>query len=132
MKKIVVFVFMLLCISKSNYAQTFNELISKEWALEYYGENEEKQPPSPAQKEDRMIFYKDNKALSIEGGKTQEGSWKYDSTKKQLTIVEIATQEVWVMNIIKLTEEEFVLGFKDPEAEGKYLKMYMVPVKKVN
>ncbi len=115
-----------------SYAQTnpvaFTDMISKEWKLEFYGENGKRQPPSPQQQENRMIFYKDNRVLSIENGKKGPGSWQYDSTKKLLTIIDNQTGEQLLLQVIKLDQEQFVAGYQDPS--GVVLEIHMQPVKK--
>lgn len=116
-----------------SYAQNsspaaFTDLISKEWKLQFYGENGKRQPPSPQQQEDRMIFYKDHRVLSIENGNKENGNWQYDSTKNQLTITDNQTREQILLQVIKLDQEQFVAGYKDPE--GVLLEIHMLPVRK--
>lgn len=130
--------FALLLVSLSGivapgYAQyddpaTFADMISKEWKLAFYGESGKKQVPSPKQQEDRMIFYKDNRVLSIENGKKEYGNWQYDPGKKLLTITDNQTREQTQFQVIKLNQAQFVVGYKDPE--GILLEIHMLPVKK--
>ncbi|PWV47011.1 lipocalin family protein [Chitinophaga sp. S165] len=114
-----------------SYAQNnpvpFTDMISKEWKLEFYGENGKKQPPSPQQQKSRMIFSKDNKVLSIENGKKEQGSWQYDSSKKLLTINK-QTGEQLLLQVIKLDQERFVAGYQDPA--GVVLEIHMQSVRK--
>lgn len=128
---ILLFVLLSGTITQS-YAQnnplTFTDMISKEWKLEFYGENGKRQPPSTKQLEDRMIFYKDNRVLSIENGKKDPGSWLYDPTKKLLTIIDKQTGEQLLLQVIKLDQERFVAGYQD--AAGVLLEIHMLPVKK--
>ncbi|SDG87465.1 lipocalin family protein [Chitinophaga filiformis] len=120
-------------IMTQSYAQyddpaTFADMISKEWKLQFYGESGKKQAPSSKQQEDRMIFYKDNRVLSIENGKKETGNWQYDPSKKLLTITDNQTREQTQFQVIKLNEAQFVVGYKDPE--GVLLEIHMLPVKK--
>ncbi|NLU93234.1 hypothetical protein [Chitinophaga sp. Ak27] len=124
----------LLFISKISSGQdkitkNFYELICKEWKLQSYEEKGKKFPPVPEQKGDKMIFYKDNKVKSIESGYIQNGIWKYEATKSILTVIDNDTKEKAIMKVIKLTNDECILEYKDPE--GTLLKMHMLPVKKV-
>ncbi|SHN23361.1 hypothetical protein [Chitinophaga sp. CF418] len=111
-----------------NKETTFADMISKEWRLAYYGDNSKKQTPSAKQQEDRMIFYKDNRVLSIENGKKENGNWQYDPTKKLLTITDKQTREQTLYQVIKLDQDQFVVGYKDPE--GVLLEIHMLPIKK--
>jgi hypothetical protein len=120
-------------IMMQSYAQyddpsAFADMISKEWKLEFYGDKGKKQAPSSQQQEDRMIFYKDNRVLSIENGKKEDGNWQYDPNKKLLTITDNQTREQTRFQVIKLNQAQFVLGYKDPE--GVLLEIHMLPVKK--
>jgi hypothetical protein len=134
MAKYFILLFALLsCTIAEGYAQSnnlvaFTDMISKEWKLEFYGENGKKQPPTPQQQEDRMIFYKDNRVLSIENGKKEQGNWQYDPTKKLLTITDKQTGEQLLLQVIKLDQERFVAGYQDPA--GILLEIHMLPVKK--
>jgi hypothetical protein len=114
--------------AQNNTPAAFADMLSREWKLQYYGENGKKQPPSPQQQEDRMIFYKDNRVLSIENGKKEHGSWQYDPTKKLLTIIDNQTREQLLFQVIKLDQEGFVAGYQDPG--GVLLQIHMLPVKK--
>lgn len=114
--------------AQNNSPAAFSEMISKEWKLQFYGENDKRQAPSPEQQENRMIFYKDNRVLSIENGKKENSSWQYDSAKQLLTITNNRTKEQLLLQVIKLDQEQFVVGYKDPE--GVLLKIHMLPVKK--
>lgn len=106
--------------------KTFDELICKEWKLQFYEEQGKKIMPTPDHKEDRMIFYKDKKVKSIEIGDIQHGVWKYDATQSVLTVVDNDTKEKVVLKVIKIMDNECVLEFKDPD--GSILKMHMLPV----
>lgn len=110
-----------------NKDTSFTAMISKEWSLAFYGESGKKQSPSARQQEDRMIFYKDNRVLSIEKGKKEHGSWQYDPAKKLLMITDNQTREQTLYQVIKLEQDQFVLGYKDPG--GVLLEIHMLPVK---
>jgi hypothetical protein len=114
--------------AQNNNPAAFSDMISKEWKLQFYGETDKRQAPSPQQQEDRMIFYKDYRVLSIENGKKENGSWQYDSVKQLLTITDNQTREQLLLQVIKLDQEQFVVGYKDPA--GVLLKIHMLPVKK--
>ncbi len=106
----------------------FDKLICKEWALKFYEQGGEKIPPSPEQKNDRMIFYPDHKVKSVEAGGTQNGVWQYNSIKKLLSVVDNETKEKMDLTVISLTQDACVLEFTDPD--GGKMKMHMTPVKK--
>lgn len=127
--------FILLCSSLSGiishvFAQTgtstFTGMISKEWELASYGNNNRKQAPSPKQQEDRLIFYKDQRILCIEKGVKQSGSWEYDTALKQLTIRQPGSEPL-LLQVLQLDQERFTAGYKDPA--GTLLEIHMLPVK---
>ncbi|MCF6406266.1 hypothetical protein L3C95_25450 [Chitinophaga filiformis] len=111
-----------------NNDTAFADMISKEWRLQFYGDNGKRQSPTARQQEGRMIFYKDNRVLSIENGKKENGSWQYDATKRLLTITDKQTREQTLYQVIKLDQDQFVVGYKDPA--GVLLEIHMLPVKK--
>jgi hypothetical protein len=59
-------------------------------------------------------------------GKTDKGTWKYDSKTKVLTMVDNATKHKMPMKVIKLTNAECIAEIKD--RDGMTLKIYMTPV----
>ena len=131
MKKLL----LLVAIFTSTYAKSQNtqanhtdSLICKEWKLVSYEEAGKKYPPSPEQKNDRMIFSFNHKVKSIESGSVQNGNWQYDSVKNILTIVDNQTKEKAIMKVVQLSDRECVLEYKDPD--GVLLKIYMVPILK--
>jgi hypothetical protein len=127
----VILITLLTQFSKTAIGQTtdnFDSLICKEWKLVSYEEQGEKFPPAPDQKNDRMIFYNDHRVKSIETGNIQNGIWQYDATKKTLSVVDNQTKEKATMKVLKITSDECVLEYKDPE--GNLLIMYMAPVPK--
>ena len=73
-----------------------------------------------------MIFYIDHKVKSIEAGNIQNGTWKYDVTNKILSVVDNQTKEKANLKVLKITKDECILEYKDPE--GGIIKMYMKPV----
>ena len=73
-----------------------------------------------------MIFYSDYKVKSIETGHIQNGTWEYDEKSKILSVVDNQTREKAILKVIKITKDECVLEYIDPE--GVALKMYMAPV----
>jgi hypothetical protein len=113
--------------SQRNTTLPFTERIAKEWKLQYYGDNDKKQPPSKQQLEDRMTFYKDNRVLSVEQGKRAQGVWQYDSSKKLLTITDNQTREKQELQILQLDNEQFVVGYKDPA--GTLIEIHMLAVR---
>lgn len=74
-----------------------------------------------------MIFYKNHKVKSIEGGVLQNGIWQYDSGKKVLIVTDNATKEKMILKVLKINQNLCVLEFKDPD--GIVLKMQMVLAK---
>ena len=106
---------------------SFSELIAKEWKLQYYGDQGKKQPPSERQLENRMIFYKDNRVLSLEQGKQDHGVWQYDSTKKVLTITDNKTKGIVELQVMQLDSAQFVVGYKDPN--GNLIEIHMLAVR---
>jgi hypothetical protein len=127
----IILIILLIQFSKTALGQTTNSidsLLCKEWKLVSYEEGGEKFPPSPEQKNDRMIFYSDHKVKSIETGNIQIGIWQYDATKKTLSVVANKTKEKAIMKVLKITKDECILEYKDPE--GTLLKIHMVPVSK--
>jgi len=91
-----------------------------------YEEDGDKFPPAPNQKDNKMIFYNDQKVSSVEGNKIQNGVWKYIPNSKLLTITDTETGEIANMKVLKLTSKEMVLEYMDPD--GNPLKMYSVRV----
>lgn len=117
----------------ATYAQrksdtTFSNRLSREWKLQYYGDNGKKQPPSKQQLEDRMFFYKDYRVLSIAEGKKEYGVWQYDPTKKLLTITDNNTGKTTAFEVLLLNNEQFIAGYKDPN--GTVLEIHMLAVSK--
>jgi hypothetical protein len=126
-------VFFLVGIWVPSYGQgttieDFDNLICKEWALKFYEQGSDKIPPSPEQKNDRMIFYPDHKVKSIEAGGIQNGVWEYSASKRLLTVVDNETKAKMNLIVIGLTQDECILEFTDPD--GGKMKMHMIPVKK--
>lgn len=105
----------------------FKSLICKEWKLLFYEESGEKIPPAPDQRNDRMFFYQDNTAKSIEGKVIQHATWKYDEHTKILTVVDNETKEKMTLKLITLTAQVCVMDYKDPD--GVVLRMHMAPLK---
>ena len=131
MKKVSLFIIisLLTLFNKTSFCQTstsVDSLICQEWKLVFYEDKGEKFPPTPEQKDSRMIFYLDHKVKSIEPDNIQNGVWKYNLTNKQLSITDNETAEIANMKVLKLTKKEIVLEYKDPD--GIPLKMYMEPV----
>ncbi|MFM2386495.1 MAG: hypothetical protein RL660_1252 [Bacteroidota bacterium] len=128
---LIILIISLIQFSKTALGQTtssIDSLLCKEWKLVSYKEGGEKFPPSSKQKNDRMIFYNDHKVKSIETGNIQNGIWQYDATKKALSVVDNKTKEKAIMKVLKITKDECILEYTDPE--GTSLKIYMVPVSK--
>jgi hypothetical protein len=105
----------------------FKSLICKEWKLLFYEEGGEKFPPTPEQRNDRMFFYADYKAKSVEGKKIEYATWKYDDATKIMTVIDNETKEKMTLKLITLTAQVCVMDYKDPE--GIVLRMHMAPVK---
>ena len=131
MKKVslLIIISLLTLFSKTSFCQTntsVDSLICQEWKLVFYEENGEKFPPAPEQKDSRMIFYLDHKVKSIEPDNIQNGVWTYNLTNKLLSITDNETAEIANMKVLKLTKNEIVLEYKDPD--GIPLKMYMETV----
>ena len=112
--------------SQANH--NIDSLICKSWNLTFYEESGEKFQPGPEQKNDRMIFYFDHKVKSIETDNIQNGVWDYDPIRKLLTVIDNDTKEKAIMKVLKLTNDECILEYKDPE--GTLLIMNMVPASK--
>jgi hypothetical protein len=108
---------------------SFTNLIVREWKLQFYGENGKKQSPSPQQEQDRMIFYKDHKVLSIEMGTKQQGIWQYDTIKKLLTITDNETTEKTTLQVLQLDQQRCVLGYKE-NPSAPLLEVHLLPVAK--
>ena len=130
MKKLSLIIIILLTLScKTIFAQSITDidsLICHEWKLVLYEEDGDKFPPAPNQKDNKMIFYNDQKVSSVEGNKIQNGVWKYIPNSKLLTITDTETGEIANMKVLKLTSKEMVLEYMDPD--GNPLKMYSVRV----
>lgn len=125
-------VFTLLTVCKPAHAQektdsAFTTLLCKEWKLDFYVDNGEKLPPTPEQKGDRMFFYRNNTVKSIEGGEIQHATWKYDETRKIVTVIDNETKAKFIMKVVSLTNEVCVIDVRDPE--GSVMRMQMSPVK---
>ncbi|MBW8687859.1 hypothetical protein [Chitinophaga rhizophila] len=114
--------------SQAIQSPSFNDMIAKTWKLEYYGDNGTKMPPSPEQKQDRMIFYKDYRVVSIEMGKTQQATWKYDTATKRLTVIDNQSKGKTDLQVLKLDQQRCVLSYKDPA--GSELEIHMLAVEK--
>ncbi len=129
MKQIIlVLIILALDISYVKAQTTIDTLLCKEWKLKSYEESGKIFSPAPDQINNRMIFYFDHKVKSIETGNIQNGIWKYDSKAKMLMVVDNLTKEKVVLKVIRITKDECILEFKDPE--GALLKMHMVSVTK--
>jgi hypothetical protein len=122
-------IFIVLFSLNKLYGQShIDSLLCKEWRMSYYIEAGRKVLPAGIQKNDRMIFYSDHKAKSIEGGRIQRGVWHYEPKTQILSVVDNDTNENPVMKIISIEEKECILEYKDPN--GVILKIVMVPVSK--
>jgi hypothetical protein len=117
--------FVLLTLTLQAFSQDFKGLITKEWKLDMYEESGEKFPPSPEQKDDRMIFFDDNTVKSIESKKTQNGIWEYNKGLKKLTITDTNSKRKNVFNVLKLSEKTCLLELVTPDGN---LKMYLAAV----
>ena len=106
-------------------SKDFDNLICKEWLLKAYEEDGEKFSPAPEQQNDLMIFYKNKEVKSIESGNIQNGVWQYNSRTNELVILDNDTKEKTILKVLKLTQNECIIEYKEPE--GTSLKMYMVP-----
>ncbi len=131
MKKVSLFIIvsLLTLFNKTSFSQTntsVDSLICQGWKLVFYEEKGEKFPPAPEQNDSRMIFYLDHKVKSIEPDNIQNGVWTYSLTNKLLSITDNETAEIANMKVLKLTKDEMVLEYIDPD--GIPLKMYMEPV----
>lgn len=114
--------FALLTFSFQVFSQDFKDLITKEWRLEMYEESGEKFPPSPEQKNNKMVFFKDNTVKSIESKQTQNGIWKYDKNLKKLTIIDVDTKEKNTFTVLKISEKDCILELNTSEGN---LKMFL-------
>lgn len=104
------------------------KLSSKEWKLVCFEEEGKKFLPSADQIGDRMRFRFDHRVKFIEISQMNLGMWEYDPQSNDLLIVNTETNEVRNMKVVKLTDSDFVLEYKD--SEGLQLKMYMTAVAK--
>lgn len=115
----------LLAIPLFAQSSTQGSLLVRKWKLAYYEEAGERIPPSPDQRDDMMDFHADHTVVSVESSGTQHGTWTYDEAKKQLVVVDNATKERMVLQVIALDPKSCVLAFKDPD--GVVLRVHMVP-----
>jgi len=107
-----------------------NRLICKEWRLVSFEEDDGKFEPSPDQIGDRMKLELNHKVEYVEISKYYTGMWRYDPKSKVLTITNDHTKEKKSMKVIKLTNTDFVLEYKNEE--GEPIKMYMAAVIRKN
>ncbi len=129
--KAIILVILLTQFSNTALGQVsggIDSLICKEWKLAFYEEEGEKFPPSPEYANDIMVFYPDYTVKSVETGKIQNGIWEYDPTEKLLSVVDDQTKEKAIMKVLKITKDECILEYEDPD--GALLKMYLVPTSK--
>jgi len=127
--KIIIAFFIL--FGKPIFAQTssgntnVNRLISKEWRLVSFEEEDGKFEPSPDQIGDRMKFELNHKVEYIEFSKYKVGIWRYDYRNKVLTIINDDTKEKELMKVVRITNTDLVLEYN---SDGSPLKMYMAAV----
>ncbi len=104
---------------------TFDDLLCRQWTIKCYEDDGEVFPPKPEHQNDLMIFYRDGGVKSIENMIIKNGEWKYDPSRKILSIVDLETKEKVIMKVLKINFNEFVIEYKGPESSG--LVMHMVP-----
>ncbi|MXV50070.1 hypothetical protein GS399_03730 [Pedobacter sp. HMF7647] len=124
----IIFLLLLVNSTKITFGQnniTNETLICGTWKLKSYEEAGVKHLGSANQNESQMIFYADHKFKSIEPGNIENGAWNYNPTTKILTTTDNITKKVAIIKVSKLTSEECVLEFKDPD--GILLKVHMIP-----
>lgn len=126
---LIIIVSLLTLFTKTSFCQantSIDSIICQEWKLVFYEEDGEKFPPTPEQRDSRMIFYLDHKVKSIEPGNIQNGVWKYNQANKLLSITDNESSEIANMKVLKLTKNEIILEYIDPD--GIPLKLYMESV----
>ncbi|MDX5321901.1 MAG: lipocalin family protein [Bacteroidota bacterium] len=123
--------FLLFSLTNTSQAQStgsIDSLLCKEWKLVSIQEGNDTYTLDPGEQNDRMIFYFNHRVKSIESGTVEYGTWKYDADPKTLTIVDDASKETIVLQVVKLTHTECVLVYKD--AEGLILRIKMASASK--
>jgi len=103
---------------------TLTSLIAREWKLASYSDNKGKALPTRQQSQNRMIFYKDFRVLSIENGQQTYGRWQYNQAANTITLIR-QQEDSLTLEIIKLDRKQFIAGYKDPA--GALIQIHMLP-----
>ena len=113
---------------KSTFGQTgsyFDSFICDEWHMITcrYVDPETELLSDVANRDYKMIFYRDHKVETNFSIKRQYGVWKYSTDTKQLTITYDKTNEIVPLKVFKLSESEMILDYTDEN--GIQLRLWM-------
>jgi hypothetical protein len=106
--------FGILILSFTAQSQTKQDFCKK-WFLEgyiYYGFIVS---PEEIERNDYLHFKKEGTFTSIDGGKMESGTWKWDSDKKTLLLYDQISTAPLTFQVISITTTELQLLFKDDE-----------------
>lgn len=87
----------------------------KKWNLEGYIYWGVTFSPEETEKNDYFNFKEDGTFISVDEGKLENGTWKWDLKNKKLILFYSKSSKPVVFEIIKVTHNELILLLKDKE-----------------
>jgi hypothetical protein len=87
----------------------------KKWNLEGYIYWGITFSPEETEKNDYLNFKEDGTFISVDEGKLENGTWKWDLKNKSLHLYDSKSNKPLIFGIIKVTKNELILLLKDKE-----------------
>lgn len=108
------------CVAAGQSQNTDTEkLIANAWMLTKYSRNGEMLPPPAGHEKDRLILYADHTFHNE--AEQDEGTWKYDTEKKILTV---SGQMTIDFQLIEISTDQCVLEAENP-GDKSILRMFL-------
>lgn len=114
MNRIFSITILILAFSLNAKSQTKLDFCKK-WNLEGYIYWGITFSPEEIEKNDYLNFKEDGTFISVDEGKSEKGTWKFDVKNKTLLLYDSKSSKPLVFGIIKVTNNELVLLLKDKE-----------------
>ncbi len=87
----------------------------KKWNLEGYIYWGITFSPEETEKNDYLNFKEDGTLISVDEGKLENGTWKWDSKNKSLRLYDSKSNKPLIFGLIKVTDNELILLLTDKE-----------------
>ncbi|MBS3915540.1 MAG: hypothetical protein KG003_13680 [Bacteroidetes bacterium] len=104
----------------------FDSLLCKEWKLVSVEAEGKTTPADAEQEKDRMIFYFDHTAKSIDAGIVEMMKWTYDPKTTIMTITPTHGETI-VLKVLSISKVECSMEFSGTEPEEGSFIMHMAP-----